>query len=291
MKKKGNKGGLFFGVFVLISLVSLIFFLDKTFIGNVVDEGCISNATNSTVTSWVNQTSCFSNGTLIQNRSFLEYDLNNCTSFVNITHFEFQEANCTFVCVYNFTNTSWSSWKIQGNCTEDLQLQSRSKVQYDINNCNSSLENQTFWDYKNVSCISCMSSLVNISSSWEDNSSCEGGLKSQIRLITQNDKNNCSNLTLTFHESQNVSCEIVNVPVETPLENISLAEVQDSTILSDNSSFATSDSVSPQEVINRIILFLLVLGVFIAGIIFWFMFRKKDTEAVSYNSATPYTPS
>jgi len=290
MNKRGNKAGLFLVFLSLIFLFALVFFVDKTFVGNVVDETCNYSLTNSTPTDWVNQTSCFTNGTLLQNRSFIEYDLSNCSIFVNVTHFESQEINCTFVCVANFLNTSWSDWEISGDCINNVQLKNRSRIQYDLNSCNESLDNETFWDYSNVSCISCTSSFVNISSDWIYNSSCENGFKIQLRNITQYDSSNCTLINSTFYESQNTSC-VIPVTEPAPIVPEALPEKTGTSNLSSTVSSNTSNS--GEGIFVGAIIFLLFLGLVAGGIIAWVLFFKKEevTQSVSYNSATPYTPS
>ena len=252
-------------------------FWNTEFTGKVID--CTQNLTNSTPSNWENQTSCFSNNTLLQNRSFIEYDLNNCTE--NVTHWDFQTANCTFICVTNFLNTSWSGWKIDGDCINNSQAENRSKIQYDSNNCNSSIENQTFFEYKNVSCVSCKINLVNTSSLWTDSSGCQNGSKSQFALIIQYDSNNCIKINSTFYKYQNISCEIpviANSSLNVVAQNLS--EVKNVSTLFSNKSSVVESSSNLASTIYLILIVILSVGLIVGVIIFWSLYNKKEIKNI-----------
>jgi hypothetical protein len=118
---------------------------------------CSPNPINTTWTDWQNQTLC-SNGIQTQNRSRTEYDANYSTCyaitqlpsdlFVNTTHWEFRNINCSSTCAPNLTNTPWSNWQ-NISCLNNKMNQSRFRIQYDTNNCPES-QNQTIVEYRNT---------------------------------------------------------------------------------------------------------------------------------------------
>lgn len=55
----------------------------------------------------------------------------------------------TTTCTSNLVNTTWTEWVNQSECVDDLIMQNRNSVQYDLGGC---VENKTLWDYQNVSC-------------------------------------------------------------------------------------------------------------------------------------------
>jgi hypothetical protein len=59
------------------------------------------------------------------------------------------------VCVPNLVNTTWSDWINITECVNNKINQSRNLTQYDANNCGT-IANQTFFEYRTVSCTSCV---------------------------------------------------------------------------------------------------------------------------------------
>jgi hypothetical protein len=111
------------------------------------------------------------------------------------------------------TNTSFTSWSNQGTCKiDDLQLQNRSKIQYDTNYCGE-IANTTIWDYQNISCNYCSYNLTNTSKSSWINETCVSIQMNQSRSWVEYDTNKsiCYDVTglpsdyyanLTYYEYQ-----------------------------------------------------------------------------------------
>jgi hypothetical protein len=101
-------------------------------------------------------------------------------------------------CIPSLTNTSWTEWQNQGSCkVDDLQLQNRSMVQYDINTCNE-INNQTINAYQNISCNYCSYNITN--STWTDwtNHTCLiDNTMNQSRTSVEYDSNRISCYTVT----------------------------------------------------------------------------------------------
>ena len=72
-------------------------------------------------------------------------------------------------CIPNMQNTTWSDWANQGSCKiDDLQLQNKSRTEYDSNSCDE-ISNVTYWDYQNIICDYCYYNIVNSSlTDWEN---------------------------------------------------------------------------------------------------------------------------
>jgi parallel beta-helix repeat protein len=129
-------------------------------------------------------------------------------------------------CVSNIINTTWTDWVSQENCRiDDKQLQSRTRIEYDLNNCRAI--NKTYLDFQNISCNYCSYNLVNITGNWVNISCLSSNTMNQSRTKTEYDANynNCYALTLltsdlwnfgnnkTYTEYRNtVNCQFSCVP-------------------------------------------------------------------------------
>jgi len=72
--------------------------------------------------------------------------------------------NCEY-CTVSLANTSWSEWADISSCYSSNTIdQSRSLVQYDINNCGK-INDQIFYEYQSIACDYCTSTWQNINSS------------------------------------------------------------------------------------------------------------------------------
>jgi len=124
---------------------------------------------------WQNQTSCI-NGNIIQNRNRIQYDSNyaSCYTITYLSsdlwnngesknYWESRSQSCPPPCTPNLTNTSFSPWTNLGICKiNDIQNQSRFRVQYDNNSCpNYNIQNQTVYEYNLTSCNYCSQSITN----------------------------------------------------------------------------------------------------------------------------------
>lgn len=73
--------------------------------------------------------------------------------YVKVYNNEEQFFECSGACVSSLINTSYSSWSNVSSCrVNNTVLQRRSLTQYDSNNCGE-IENETFYDYKVISCV------------------------------------------------------------------------------------------------------------------------------------------
>jgi len=206
--------------------------------GGCLSSSCFENIVNSTPTNWIN-VGCVETS-MNQSRNFTEYDVNNCGTFTNITHYEYRLLNASLANV----STDW----INVGCSGNNMNQSRNITQYDSNNLGC-YQNETFvesqlvgpewlytsWsDWQNLSCIndnmnqtrsrikydsySCAENItenesqlvgpnyVNVSiSSWTDFSCVNSSTKNQSRIITQQDSYSCAS-ERNITEYQSVSC-------------------------------------------------------------------------------------
>ena len=143
----------------------------------------------------------YNNGTLINVginvvnlTAFNSVGLYNITSiYPNTQNYStnFESFWLNVICTPNITNTTWTDWSNQSVCNHtDLQLQNRSRVQYDSRDCGS-YTNSTNWDYQNISCNYCSYNLVNTTKSDWINTTCSGTQMNQSRSWIQYDSNNC----------------------------------------------------------------------------------------------------
>jgi len=175
--------------------------------------------------------SLYNDGILINNGAnlgnltlFSNVGLYNITSiYLNTQNYStsFETFWLNVICTQNLTNTSWTSWSNQSVCNPtDLQLQNRSKVQYDSNNCGG-YTNITLWDYNNNSCNYCSYNLNNTAPTEWQNLSCSGTQMNQTRSWIQYDLNRaiCYDVTglvsdrydnITQYESQLVGPTLQN---------------------------------------------------------------------------------
>lgn len=95
-----------------------------------------------------------------------------------------------YSCIPNIVNISWSEWRYHGACMiNDLQLQNRSRIEYDANSCNE-IENQTLYEYQNISCNYCSYNQTNTSwSEWVNVSCLPTNLMNQSRNKIEYDFN------------------------------------------------------------------------------------------------------
>jgi len=114
----------------------------------IVEILCIESIVNSTKTDWSNVGSCLINDTQLQNRSWIQYDENDCGTFENVTWWETQEIPCDY-CTPSLVNSSWSEWENISCLPDDTMNQSRFLIQYDENVCGE-VENVTFYEYRNT---------------------------------------------------------------------------------------------------------------------------------------------
>jgi hypothetical protein len=144
---------------------------------------------------WIN-ISCLSDDTMNQSRNSLSYDLYDCAE--NSTIFEYRATEECDFCIPSSTNSSWTDWQNQGDCgINDLQLQNKSKTEYDENFCyeqtgleSDYFENITYWEFQNVSCNYCSYSIVNTSwSEWTNISCLPDNTMNQSRFKTEYDEN------------------------------------------------------------------------------------------------------
>jgi len=158
----------------LVNDTKLMNYVDENSCGTVDDlpgdngtyvecDYCSPNPVNTSWSEWVNQTECLANDTQIMNRSRIEYDANYSSCYAitnlssdlwnngtNITYWGFKNVSCD--CELNLVNSSWTEWSNQTEClVNDTQVQNRSKVQYDVNNCGES-GNETYWEFRSVYC-------------------------------------------------------------------------------------------------------------------------------------------
>ena len=95
-------------------------------------QACVQNLTNSTPTDWVNQSSCRTSDTYVQNRSFVEYDSSSCGGFTNVTHYEYRDVTCNY-CDPNVINSTPTDWTNISCLSGDIMNQSRNFTEYDSN--------------------------------------------------------------------------------------------------------------------------------------------------------------
>ena len=206
---------------------------------STICDYCTPDMQNTSKTEWNNQTSCQINDTYLQNRSWIEYDLNNCGEVLNVTHWEYQELSCDY-CSYNNINTTWRNWYYLESCqADDTREQQRNKTEYDENygSCylitglesdlwNSGL-NITYFENNTDVCDYCTYNNVNTSAGdWDFTEGCQiNDLRNRQRNWTEYDENysTCYAITNlasdlwnlgnnnTYFENENMSCDFLNI--------------------------------------------------------------------------------
>jgi len=112
---------------------------------------CTPELVNTTWSDWYNTTACRENDTWIEKRMKTQFDNNSCGEIVDSVFFETQEGECDY-CTQDLVNSSVSEWENMTACRDNETLvQRREIVQYDNNSCGET-ENQTFYEYQQVSC-------------------------------------------------------------------------------------------------------------------------------------------
>ncbi|MEM3405987.1 MAG: hypothetical protein QW117_03400, partial [Candidatus Pacearchaeota archaeon] len=97
-------------------------------------------------------------------------------------------------CIPNLVNTTWSDWYNITECrVNNTILQERNLTQYDENDCNE-IENQTFYDYREIECDYCTPNLVNTTKSEWQNIGCVGYDMNQSRYWIEYDENDCNEI-------------------------------------------------------------------------------------------------
>jgi hypothetical protein len=113
-----------------------------------MSSACLSSFVNTSKTEWSNIGVCRINDTQLQNRSWQQYDENNCGTYSNETFCETQEIPCEY-CTISLMNTTWSDWTNVSCLSTSKMSEQRTLTQYDSNNCGS-YSNQTLYDYREV---------------------------------------------------------------------------------------------------------------------------------------------
>ncbi len=135
---------------------------------DIACDYCTPSLTNTSWSGWESISECYSNDTVDKRRSSIQYDTNSCGEVSNQTFYEYYSDTCD-ACTPSRINTSWSEWTNSGDClTNDTQIQSRSKIQYDANECNE-IVNQTFNEYQSTSCDYCTPDWYEINTSCQSN--------------------------------------------------------------------------------------------------------------------------
>jgi len=182
---------------------------------------------NNTINFQINCSGYFTNKTALTAGMYnLNVSVNDTSNNINSTIFYVNVSETP--CVQSLQNTSFSSWINQGVCgINDLQLQNRSKTQYDSHACGV-FANETIWDYQNVSCNYCSYNLTNTTwSGWTNLTCLNGNAMNQTRNLTQYDSNygTCYAITglpsdlwnsgnnMTFYEYRNTEyCQYDTTP-------------------------------------------------------------------------------
>jgi len=201
----------------------------KDTVGNVNTTNVNSTAKtlSSCTENWIAQY-----GSCLINDTKLKYytDQNNCGTTINLPPDNGTYIECNY-CSHNVMNSSWSSWH---NITECLpgnyHTQERNLTQYDSNYSACYLvtglpsdlwnggNNNTFYEYQNLTCDYCTPNLVNASwSEWYNATSCRvNDTLTQERNRTQYDSNNCGETeNQTFYENKDIMCDYNGAPVIT----------------------------------------------------------------------------
>ena len=142
---------------------------------NILSEG---TATINTINNWW--------GTV--NEIEIRNKLYGNVIFIPYANKSFGEPSCTPV----LSNTSWTSWSNLGSCNiQDKQNQSRSRIQYDSNNCGT-ISNQTFYEYQQVACNYCSENINAFYTSW---SSCINNNQTRTKYYSDLNYNSCCAIT------------------------------------------------------------------------------------------------
>jgi hypothetical protein len=187
---------------------------------NQTCDFCTPNMINSSVGDWYFTEECQSDNFRNRQNNFTEYDSNSCGEIDSTIHFNNEDTICDF-CTPNMTYTDWAEW-INTTCSETQMNQSRSRIYYDSQSCEEAgylnsteydyqlvgptLQNTTWTDWLNISCLS-------------------NNLMNQTRNLTQFDIFGCDS-NQTFYEYQaNESCAFdttaPNINFTSPTENSS----------------------------------------------------------------------
>jgi uncharacterized protein YjbI with pentapeptide repeats len=175
----------------------------------IICDYCTPNLTNTSWTDWVDVTSCQFNNTILQRRSLVQYDLNNCGEVPDVIFYNYQEIPCDF-CTPSLTNTSWTDWTNETSCrANNTILQRKSLVQYDSNFCGE-IGNTTFYEYREILCDFCTPILANTTpGSWYNITECRfNNTILEQRNWTQYDSNFCGETgNTTFYDYQEIPCD------------------------------------------------------------------------------------
>jgi len=102
---------------------------------NLSCDYCVPDLVNTTKTEWQNYSSCLITDEQQQNRSWVEYDLNSCEEFDNVTYWDWRNISCDY-CIPNRVNITWSDWYfIEGCQIDDTRVQERNWTEYDEHGC------------------------------------------------------------------------------------------------------------------------------------------------------------
>lgn len=168
---------------------------------------------NSSWTLWRN-ISCLSNDKMNQSRNLTQFDVYACSS--NTIFYEYQTTEVCIYCTPNLMNTTMSGWMNISCLLNNVMNQSRSKTQYDINNCGT-IVNKTFYEYQtNGTCVYCPPNFANTNwTEWINITDCSDNTQNQSRNLTQYDRNNCpdrTNTTIFEYRSENCSLPSTTQP-------------------------------------------------------------------------------
>ena len=96
---------------------------------------CVEEIVNESWSEWENSSECIG-GFMDQTRTRMEYDLNSCGVFNNITHEDSRDVECEMPCVEDIVITIWTVWENTTECSENGTLtQTRTRFESDANNC------------------------------------------------------------------------------------------------------------------------------------------------------------
>ncbi|MCC7571012.1 hypothetical protein KO465_06770 [Candidatus Micrarchaeota archaeon] len=112
---------------------------------------CVEDLQFTDWSSWSDE-GCINTTHMNQSRFLTEYDANECGTFENVTHYEYQsveDGTCAEPCVENISNTTWSEWSDEGCINTTHMNQSRFLTEYDANYCGET-ENVTYTEYQSV---------------------------------------------------------------------------------------------------------------------------------------------
>ena len=220
---------------------------NKTIIEYRATEPCdyCNYSVSTTITDWANL-SCLKDDSTNQSKIKTEYDSNYSKCYAithlssdlwnngqNITSTEYQQLpnSCNY-CSYNVVNTSWSNWKNQSQCSNDMILQNQSEIEYDSNyskcyaitHLSSDLwnngQNNTYWNYSNWSYDCCTPVLVDITiSDWTNIEQCRiDDKQNQSKTMVRYDSKFCLDHNIqnkTFYEYRFNECNYCSYDIIT----------------------------------------------------------------------------